>query len=67
MCCLYFLCFASNIEICDRFGTYLISNEDVFDAVTCALQVGYRHIDTAEYYANEEGIGRAIAASGIAR
>ena len=32
-----------------------------------ALEVGYRHIDTAQMYRNEEGVGRAIAASGIPR
>jgi diketogulonate reductase-like aldo/keto reductase len=35
--------------------------------VTDALEVGYRHIDTARIYGNEEGVGRAIAASGIPR
>ena len=32
-----------------------------------ALEVGYRHLDTAQMYRNEEGVGRAIAASGLAR
>ena len=36
-------------------------------AVAEALRVGYRHIDTATLYGNEEGVGRAIAASGLAR
>jgi 2,5-diketo-D-gluconate reductase B len=35
--------------------------------VESALALGYRHIDTAEMYANEDAIGAAIAASGIAR
>jgi 2,5-diketo-D-gluconate reductase A len=35
--------------------------------VSTALEVGYRHIDTAEAYRNEEGVGRAIAASGLPR
>ncbi len=40
---------------------------DVYDAVRCALDAGYRSIDTAAVYKNEEGVGRAIADSGIAR
>ena len=35
--------------------------------MTEALEIGYRHIDTARIYGNEEGVGRAIAASGIPR
>jgi 2,5-diketo-D-gluconate reductase A len=35
--------------------------------VAVALKTGYRHIDTAAAYGNEEGVGRAIAASGIPR
>ena len=42
------------------FGTYLIPNEDTADAVGAALKVGYRHIDTAEGYQNEEGVGTAV-------
>lgn len=42
------------------FGTYLITEEEVTAAVTEALGVGYRHIDTAEGYRNEAGVGRAI-------
>jgi 2,5-diketo-D-gluconate reductase A len=42
------------------FGTYLITNKDVQSAVLEALRVGYRHIDTAEAYGNEEGVGLAI-------
>ncbi len=40
---------------------------EVESAVTEALELGYRHIDTAEIYKNEEGVGRAVAASGIDR
>jgi len=42
------------------FGTYLISDDEVSDAVTTALDAGYRHVDTAEVYENEIGVGRAI-------
>src|SRR3954452_1799863 len=49
------------------FGVYQIPPDDTERCVTDALAAGYRHIDTAEAYRNEEGVGRAIAASGIAR
>ncbi|MEO0561686.1 MAG: aldo/keto reductase [Chloroflexota bacterium] len=45
------------------FGTYLISNEDVQAPVLEALRTGYRHIDTAEGYANEQGVGVATQAA----
>jgi len=41
--------------------------ESVYDAVRSALDIGYRHIDTASFYQNETGVGRAIADSGIPR
>src|SRR5689334_10912324 len=37
------------------------------DAVRWALELGYRHIDTAQAYGNEASVGRALAASGVAR
>jgi 2,5-diketo-D-gluconate reductase A len=49
------------------FGVYQIPPEDTERAVTDALAAGYRHIDTAAAYVNEEAVGRAIAASGIPR
>jgi 2,5-diketo-D-gluconate reductase A len=49
------------------FGTYKVSDEDAYVSVTNALQVGYRHIDTATFYGNESGVGRALAESGIPR
>lgn len=49
------------------FGTWQIPNEDVCQATLDALDVGYRHIDTAKSYHNEEGVGRAIKDSGIPR
>jgi 2,5-diketo-D-gluconate reductase A len=45
------------------FGTYLIPNDQATDAVTAALDAGYRHVDTAEVYDNEEGVGRAVTAA----
>jgi 2,5-diketo-D-gluconate reductase A len=49
------------------FGVYQIPPEQTEQAVTDALGAGYRHIDTAAAYVNEEAVGRAIAASGIPR
>ncbi|MDN4160799.1 aldo/keto reductase [Nocardioides abyssi] len=49
------------------FGTYQVPPEDTAAAVTTALEVGYRHIDTAQMYQNEAGVGEAITSSGIAR
>ena len=49
------------------FGVYQIPPEDTERAVTDALAAGYRHIDTAAAYGNEEAVGRAIAGSGIPR
>jgi diketogulonate reductase-like aldo/keto reductase len=48
-------------------GTWLISNADVVQAVKDAVAIGYRHIDTAQAYGNEEGVGEAIKASGVSR
>jgi 2,5-diketo-D-gluconate reductase A len=49
------------------FGVYQIPPDDTERAVTEALEVGYRHIDTAAAYGNEEAVGRAIRSSGIPR
>jgi 2,5-diketo-D-gluconate reductase A len=49
------------------FGVYQVPPEDTKDAVLTALEVGYRHIDTAEMYGNEKGVGEALRASGLAR
>ncbi|KAB2806904.1 aldo/keto reductase [Pimelobacter simplex] len=49
------------------FGVFQVPNDETEAAVSAALEAGYRSIDTAAIYGNEEGVGRAIAASGIAR
>ena len=49
------------------FGVFKVAPDETERIVTDALEVGYRHIDTAAVYGNEEGVGRAIAKSGIAR
>lgn len=48
-------------------GTWMIDNEAVVQVVKDALDSGYRHIDTAESYLNEEGVGRAIKESDVNR
>ena len=45
-------------------GTWLLDDDAAEKAVTAALQLGYRHIDTAEAYENEKGVGRGIQQSG---
>ncbi len=49
------------------FGVFKVDPAETTRIVTDALEVGYRHIDTAAIYGNEEGVGRAIASSGIGR
>ncbi|HKM62068.1 MAG TPA: aldo/keto reductase [Acidisphaera sp.] len=48
-------------------GTFRMQGEACERAVTAALAMGYRHIDTAQMYANEDAVGRAIARSGVPR
>ena len=48
-------------------GVFLIPPEDTPQAVRTALEAGYRHIDTAQMYGNEEGVGRGIKDSGLPR
>ena len=48
-------------------GTWLSKSEDGYNAVLTALKNGYRHIDTAMIYQNEEAIGKAIKDSGVLR
>jgi 2,5-diketo-D-gluconate reductase A len=49
------------------FGVYQVPPEDTADAVATALEIGYRHIDTAEMYGNEKGVGEAVARAGLDR
>lgn len=48
-------------------GTFRLKDQQVIDSVTNGLEVGYRHIDTAQIYGNEAEVGQAIAASKVAR
>ena len=49
------------------FGVFQIKPADTKEATLTALEVGYRHIDTAEMYGNEKEVGEAVAASGLKR
>ncbi len=49
------------------YGTWLIKNEIAAECVKNAIEAGYRHIDTAQAYGNEEGVGQGIRDSGIKR
>src|SRR5207248_4373703 len=49
------------------FGVFQIPPPATAEAVALALAAGYRHIDTAEMYGNERGVGEAVAASGLDR
>lgn len=49
------------------FGVFQTPPDETRDAVTTALEVGYRHIDTAAAYGNERQVGEAVAASGLDR
>ncbi|MBM0233858.1 aldo/keto reductase [Micromonospora sp. STR1_7] len=49
------------------FGVFQIEPKDTVAAVTTALEVGYRHIDTAEMYGNEAEVGEAVRVSGLDR
>ena len=49
------------------FGVFQVPPEETAATVSTAFEVGYRHIDTAQMYQNEAGVGRAIADSGIPR
>jgi 2,5-diketo-D-gluconate reductase A len=49
------------------FGVFQIKPDETVEAVTTALDVGYRHIDTAQMYGNEKQVGEAVRRSGLAR
>lgn len=49
------------------YGVYQVSNEECERCVLDAIEVGYRSIDTAQAYGNEEGVGEAVRKSGVAR
>jgi 2,5-diketo-D-gluconate reductase A len=49
------------------FGVFKIAPDETARAVSIALETGYRHIDTAEMYGNEAGVGEAVRASGLDR
>lgn len=48
-------------------GVYKVPAENAYENVKTALEIGYRHIDTASFYENERGVGQAIRESGIPR
>ncbi len=49
------------------FGVFQVAPDDTAEAVKTALDIGYRHIDTAEMYRNEKGVGDGVRAAGIDR
>ncbi len=49
------------------YGVWQVGNDEAVAAVSEALKAGYRHIDTAAIYGNEEGVGKAVKSSGIER
>lgn len=49
------------------FGVFQVPPEDTAEVTGRAIEIGYRHIDTAEMYGNEKGVGEAVRASGIDR
>ncbi len=48
-------------------GTWMIPDEQTDEAVRCAVTLGYRHIDTAQAYGNEAGVGRGVKTCGVKR
>ena len=48
-------------------GTWLIDDDKVAEAVRSAVKLGYRHIDTAQAYGNEQGVGKGIRSCGVPR
>jgi diketogulonate reductase-like aldo/keto reductase len=59
---------AGNAEIpALGFGTFQLSGETCRESVRTALEAGYRHVDTAEYYDNEREVGAALEAADVVR
>ena len=48
-------------------GTWFIKDEDAAQAVITAAKIGYRHIDSAQAYGNESGVGKGIRECGVER
>ena len=48
-------------------GTWLIDDSVVADAVRAAVEIGYRHVDTAQAYGNERGVGEGVRTCGVSR
>ena len=48
-------------------GTWFIDDDKAADAVKAAVEIGYRHIDTAQAYGNESGVGEGVRTCGILR
>ena len=49
------------------FGTWCIDDDKASDAVKTAIEIGYRHIDTAQAYGNERGVGDGVRNCGVPR
>ncbi len=49
------------------FGVFQIDPDETAEATSTALRIGYRHVDTAQMYGNEAGVGEAVRSSGLAR
>ncbi len=49
------------------FGTWQMDTRTAYEAVSTALEQGYRHVDTAQLYENEDGVGRALADAAVDR
>ena len=48
-------------------GTWLLNDEQTAQAVKDAIRLGYRHVDTAQAYGNEAGVGKGLRESGVKR
>ena len=48
-------------------GTYSLKGDEGVETIEAAIDAGYRHLDTARLYENEEAVGEAVAASNVDR